>query len=455
MVVSNHQNNANDAIGLILAFKNKQFPTTFTSGVFLSKVSFLGNFFYSLGMLPAYRADYEGLENVEKNEASMEEMKRRLREGHPVIIYPEGTGQFGHYIGRFIPNYLHLAFQAAEADGWKFDVKVLPAANHYSDYFDVQTEFMIRMAPPFSLRPYYKRYQERPRTTVREINEILFRRVREMMLKGTGAIEIKSGYGLNTADEIKMLRVIRRIKESVPAEVRATFLGAHAVARGMAREDYVRLVCREMIPAVAAEGLADFIDVFCEEGFFGVEDTDRILDAGAKYGLVPKLHANQLHVSGGVQAGVRHGALSVDHLERTTEAEMKCLGGSSTMPTMLPGSSFFLREPYGNAKAFMDAGLGVALASDYNPGSSPSGDMRFVMALGCICMRMLPAQAFNAVTLNGAYAMGVNDIAGSIAKGKQANFILTKPGFDTPASLAYLHQTPFVEKVFLKGKEYR
>lgn len=280
-------------------------------------------------------------------------------------------------------------------------------------------------------------------------------RVREMMLKGTGAIEIKSGYGLNTADEIKMLRVVRRIKESVPAEVRATFLGAHAVARGMAREDYVRLVCREMIPAVAAEGLADFVDVFCEEGFFGVEDTDRILDAGEKYGLVPKLHANQLHVSGGVQAGVRHGALSVDHLERTTEAEIKCLQGSSTMPTMLPGSSFFLREPYGNAKAFMDAGLGVALASDYNPGSSPSGDMRFVMALACICMRMIPEQAFNAVTLNGAYAMGVSDIAGSIARGKQANLILTRPGFNTPASLAYLHQTPFVEKVFLKGKEYR
>ena len=182
MVVSNHQNNANDAIGLILAFKNKQFPTTFTSGVFLSKVSFLGNFFYSLGMLPAYRADYEGQENVEKNEASMEEMKRRLREGNPVIIYPEGTGQFGHYIGHFIPNYLHLAFQAAEADGWKNDVKVLPAANHYSDYFDVQTEFMIRIAPPFSLKPYYERYREKPRTTVREINEILFRRVREMML---------------------------------------------------------------------------------------------------------------------------------------------------------------------------------------------------------------------------------------------------------------------------------
>jgi 1-acyl-sn-glycerol-3-phosphate acyltransferase len=182
MVVSNHQNNANDAIGLILAFKNKQFPTTFTSGVFLSKVPFLGNFFYNLGMLPAYRADYEGLENVNKNKSSMEEMKRRLREGLPVIIYPEGTGQFGHYIGRFIPNYLHLAFQAAEADGWKYDVKVLPAANHYSDYFDVQTEFMIRIAPPFSLKPYYGRYREKPRTTVREINEILFRRVKEMML---------------------------------------------------------------------------------------------------------------------------------------------------------------------------------------------------------------------------------------------------------------------------------
>lgn len=182
MVVSNHQNNANDAIGLILAFKNKQFPTTFTSGVFLSKVSFLGNFFHGLGMLPAYRADYEGMENIGKNEASMEEMKRRLRDGHPVIIYPEGTGQFGHYIGRFIPNYLHLAFQAAEEDGWKYDIKVLPAANHYSDYFDVQTEFMIRIAPPFSLKPYYERYRRKPRTTVREINEILFQRVREMML---------------------------------------------------------------------------------------------------------------------------------------------------------------------------------------------------------------------------------------------------------------------------------
>ncbi len=280
-------------------------------------------------------------------------------------------------------------------------------------------------------------------------------RVREMMAKGTGAIEIKSGYGLSTEDELKMLRVIRRIRGSVPAEVRATFLGAHAVARGMSREDYVRKVCLEMIPAVAAEGLADFVDVFCEEGFFSPEDTDRILSAGERYGLRAKLHANQLHVSGGVQVGVRHGALSVDHLERTGEAEEECLRGSGTMPTMLPGASFFLREPYGRAKDYIDHGLGVALASDFNPGSSPSGDMRFVMALGCICMRLTPEQAFNAVTLNSAFAMGVEGSCGSIARGKLANLILTRPEFSTIGSIAYLHQSPFIRKVFLRGREIR
>lgn len=278
-------------------------------------------------------------------------------------------------------------------------------------------------------------------------------RVCEMMAKGSGAIEIKSGYGLTTEDELKMLRVIRRISETVPAVIRSTFLGAHAVPRDMTREDYVRKVCTEMIPAVAAEGLADFVDVFCEEGFFTVEDTARILEAGARYGLRPKLHANQLHVSGGVQVGVAHGALSVDHLERTTDAEIACLRGTATMPTMLPGASFFLREPYGNATGFIKEGLGVALASDYNPGSSPSGDMRFVMALGCIQMRLTPEQAFNAVTLNSAYAMGVSDAAGSIARGRLANLIVTRPGFDTLGSIAYLYQTPFISKVILKGRE--
>jgi imidazolonepropionase len=290
------------------------------------------------------------------------------------------------------------------------------------------------------------------RTSEDELFEQSMERLREMMAAGSGAIEIKSGYGLNTADELKMLRVIRRIREAVPAVVKATFLGAHAVARGMQRSDYVKLVCSEMIPAVAAEGLADFADVFCEEGFFTPEDTAAILEAAAKYGIRPKLHANQLAVSGGVQVGVAHGALSVDHLERTTEAEISCLKGSSTMPTMLPGASFFLREPYGNARGFIAEGLGIALASDYNPGSSPSGDMRFVMALGCIQMRLTPEQAFNAVTLNSAYAMGVSDIAGSIAPGKLANIIVTKPGFDTLGSLAYLHHTPFIDKVLLRGK---
>ena len=293
-------------------------------------------------------------------------------------------------------------------------------------------------------------------------------RVCEMMAKGTGAIEIKSGYGLSTEDELKMLRVIRRISETVPAVVRATFLGAHAVPRDMTREDYVRKVCTEMIPAVAAEGLADFVDVFCEEGFFSVEDTARILEAGARYGLRPKLHANQLHVSGGVQVGVAHGALSVDHLERTTDAEIACLRGTATMPTMLPGASFFLREPYGNAAGFIREGLGVALASDYNPGSSPAGDMRFVMALGCIQMRLTPEQAFNAVTLNSAYAMGLSGeqasragaaeqasaaAVGAISRGRLANLIVTRPGFDTLGSIAYLYQTPFISKVILKGRE--
>ena len=277
-------------------------------------------------------------------------------------------------------------------------------------------------------------------------------RVREMMAAGTGAIEIKSGYGLNTEDELKMLRVIRRISETVPAVLRATFLGAHAVPAGITKEAYVQKVCAEMIPAVAAEGLADFVDVFCEEGFFSVEDTASIIEAGVKYGLRPKLHANQLHVSGGVQVGVEHGALSVDHLERTTPAEIACLKGKATMPTMLPGASFFLREPYGNAAGFIYEGLGIALASDYNPGSSPAGDMRFVMALGCIRMRLTPEQAFNAVTLNGAYAMGLSGEIGSIARGRIANLILTKPSFNTLGSLAYLYRSPFIEKVFLKGR---
>ena len=274
-------------------------------------------------------------------------------------------------------------------------------------------------------------------------------RVREMMAKGTGAIEIKSGYGLNPADELKMLRVIRRIRETVPALVKSTFLGAHAIGRNYTHESYVQAVV-DMMPQAAE--LADYVDVFCDEGFFTVDDTDRILTAGAACGLRPKIHANELAVSGGVQVGVKHGALSVDHLERTTDAEIEALRGSVTMPTMLPGSSFFLGIPFGRAKAFIDKGLGIALASDYNPGSSPSGDMRFVMALACIRMRLTPVQALNAITLNSAYAMGVSALTGSITPGKRADLLLTHPGW-TLTRLPYLHQTPFLRQVFLNGQQ--
>ncbi len=280
------------------------------------------------------------------------------------------------------------------------------------------------------------------RTSEEELYRQSMTRVQEMMDKGTVALEIKSGYGLNKADELKMLRVIRRIRETVPAAVKSTFLGAHAVGRGYTHEAYVQAVI-DMLPE--AEKQADFVDVFCDEGFFTVEDTERILRATS---LTPKIHANELAVSGGVQVGVRCGALSVDHLERTTEAEISALKGSRTMPTMLPGSSFFLGLPYGRAKDFLKAGLGVALASDYNPGSSPCGDMRFVMAQGCIKMRLTPVEAFNAVTLNSAYAMGLSREYGSVTPGKKAALILTHPGWDL-TKLAYQYQTPFIRQIFL------
>lgn len=273
-------------------------------------------------------------------------------------------------------------------------------------------------------------------------------RVREIMSMGTGAVEIKSGYGLNTEDELKMLRVIRRIKDSVPIEVRATFLGAHAVGRAYRgrQSEYVDLVCNEMLLAVAAEGLADYVDVFCDSGFFTVSETARILDSASRYGLVPKIHANELAISGGVQVGVAHNALSVDHLENTGAEEIAALSCSSTMPTMLPGCSFFLGLPYGNARGFIDSGLPLALASDYNPGSSPNGNMRFVMALGCIRMRLTPEQAFNACTINAAYAMGVSDRLGSITKGKKASLIITKK-LPSLAYIPYSHQTPFIKEI--------
>lgn len=279
-------------------------------------------------------------------------------------------------------------------------------------------------------------------------------RIREIIRMGTGAVEIKSGYGLTLEDELKMLRVIRRIRESSPIAVRATFLGAHAVGRAYKgrQDEYVDHIVRDMIPAVAAEKLADYIDVFCDEGFFTVEQTARMLEKGAEYGLLPKIHANEMAVSGGVQVGVKHRALSVDHLERMGEAEIEALRGSETMPTLLPGAAFFLGLPYPPARRMIGAGLPVALASDFNPGSSPSGNMKFVVSLACIQMKMTPAEAIHAATINGACAMGLGREYGSITVGKRANFFLTRP-IPSVEFLPYAYTSPLVDRVFLQGKE--
>lgn len=285
-----------------------------------------------------------------------------------------------------------------------------------------------------------------------ELYEQSMHRVREIIKKGTGAVEIKSGYGLSTEDELKMLRVIRRIKETTPLKVMSTFLGAHAVARGYSQSNYVNLVINEMIPAVAAEGLADFIDVFCDEGFFTFEETSRILEAGARYGMRGKIHGEELAPSGGVEVAVKHSALSVDHLESMTDEDIEMMRDTDTMPTALPGTSFFLNMPFAPGRKMISAGLPLAIASDYNPGSTPSGDMKFAISLACIKMRLQPEEAINAATINGAAAMGLSNSYGSIAPGMVANFFITQP-IPSLAFIPYAYTTPIIRRVFLQGKE--
>lgn len=280
-------------------------------------------------------------------------------------------------------------------------------------------------------------------------------RIDEIIRKGTGAVEIKSGYGLSTDDELKMLRVIRRIRDTAPLKVVATFLGAHAVGRGYAQEQYVDLVVNEMIPEVGRQQLADFIDVFCDEGFFSPVETARILEAGAKWGMRPKIHAQELADSGGVEVAVSHHAISVDHLESMTDADIWLLQSSlSTIPTALPGTSFFLNMPYAPGRKMIEAGLPMAVASDYNPGSTPSGDMKFVLSLACIKMRLLPAEALNAATLNAAAAMMLSHDYGSVARGKVANFIITKP-IPSIDYIPYAYTQPVISRVFVNGEEYQ
>lgn len=286
-----------------------------------------------------------------------------------------------------------------------------------------------------------------------ELFETALSRARLMMERGTAAFEVKTGYGLNTVDELKMLRVAARLRDAVDARVRITFLGAHAVGRAYTgrQSAYVDMLVDEMLPAIAAEGIADYVDVFCDTGFFTPEETTRIIKAAAPYGMLPKIHANELGISGGVQAGVGGNAVSVDHLEQIGDEEIELLASSSTVATMLPGASFFSRLPYGKARHAVDSGAILALASDYNPGSSPSGDMRFVMTLGCIQMRLLPQEALSACTINGAAAMQLGDVCGSIAKGRDASFIIVRPGVSLDY-IPYAYTEPFIATALLRGK---
>lgn len=292
-------------------------------------------------------------------------------------------------------------------------------------------------------------------TSEDELYNAAKQRLNEVIKTGTGAIEIKSGYGLNLEAELKMLRVIARLKADSPATIKTTFLAAHAVPDEYKdrKKEYVDLIIDEMLPAVAAENLAEFIDVFCETNYFSVEDTDRILEAGAKYGLQPKIHVNQFTVIGGIEVAVKHNALSVDHLELLDENDLKALQGSQTIPTALPSCSFFLSIPYTPARQIIEAGLPMALATDYNPGSTPSGNIPFVLSLACIKMKMTPEEAFNAATINGAYAMKLQNDLGSISVGKKANVIITKP-MPSLAYMPYSFGSQLIDEVILEGKVF-
>ncbi len=273
----------------------------------------------------------------------------------------------------------------------------------------------------------------------------------EIINSGTGAVEIKSGYGLTLKDELKMLRVAKRIGSETPLTVKTTFLGAHAVPRDKTKAQYISEIIHEMIPAVAEEKLAEYIDVFCETGFFSAEETEQIVVAGKKVGLIPRLHANQLNRSGGVQVGVKTGAISVDHLENIGDYEIEVLKNSLTMPVALPGAAFFLNIPYTPARKMIEAGLPLAVASDYNPGSAPSGNMPLMVSLACIKMRMTPEEAINATTINTAYTLGLSETQGTITIGKVANLFITKP-IPALASIPYSFGSNLIDKIILNGK---
>lgn len=293
------------------------------------------------------------------------------------------------------------------------------------------------------------------KATEDELYESASIRLKQMILQGTGAVEIKSGYGLTVDSEIKMLSVIKRLKANFPVPIKATFLAAHAFPAEYKnnQQAYIDLIINEMLPKIAAAKLADYIDVFCEKGFFSVEQTEEILKAGAQFGLKPKIHANQLSVSGAVEVGIKNNAISVDHLEETNVETVRALKNSSTIATLLPSCSFYLGIPFADSKSLITENAAVALATDYNPGSTPSGNMNFVVSLGCLKLKMMPEQAINAATLNGAAAMEISNDYGSLAKGKKANFFITKP-MPSIAYLPYSFGETQIETIILNGKIY-
>jgi imidazolonepropionase len=367
---------------------------------------------------------------------------QRIKDFGPMKNCPERADQTIDATGRmvlpaWVDSHTHLVFAKTREDEWVNRIKGM-------SYEEIANRGggILNSA---------KRLQETPEDA---LFEKALQRLEEVKNYGTGAIEIKSGYGLTVESELKMLRVIRRLKEASEAGIKATFLGAHSVPmeyRNGNRQGYIDLIINEMLPQIAGEGLADYIDVFCEKVAFSVAETEQIMEAGARYGLKPKIHVNQFYCLGGIAAAVKHGAVSVDHLEVVDDSDVEALKNGETIATLLPSAPFFINDHIPPARKLIDAGLPIALATDFNPGTSPSGRMPFVLSLACIQMKMLPEEAINAATLNGAFALEWADEYGSIARGKAANFILTKEA-PSVAYLPYAFGSDWVERVFIKGK---
>ncbi len=384
----------------------------------------------------------EALENLPVlNNAWVQIINGRIADFGTMDICPDATEVLDIKGGSILPcwcdSHTHAVFAASREDEFVDKLKGLSYAE-----IAAKGGGILNSANKLAL------------TTEDVLYEQARKRILELIALGTGAIEIKSGYGLSLDAELKMLRVIRRLKEHLPIPVKATFLGAHAypVLFKEDHESYIDLIINDMLPAIDREQLADYIDVFCEEGFFSQEETIRICEAGKRYGLKAKIHANQLNLSGGVQAGVAVNAVSVDHLETMDEATINILASSNTIGTLLPTAAYFLRMPFQPARSIIDAGAAVAIASDYNPGSSPSGNMNTVVSMSCIQMKMLPEEAINAATINGAFAMGLEKEVGSITVGKRANLIITKP-IPSIAYIPYAFGSNLIDRVLVNGSE--